>query len=57
MAGKQVDFKCIGDHCCSRLACHAFGYCRERNFDGKGMSKQECERRKRESDQEGKEHG
>jgi hypothetical protein len=55
LAAKQCKFKCIyenGSHkwCTAPVACDSFGYCRERNFDGKGMSTEQVERRKAESE-------
>lgn len=31
------DFLCIGGRCRSPIACGGFGYCRERNNDGRPM--------------------
>jgi hypothetical protein len=44
-------FHCL-TRCRSPLACGSFGYCRERNLDGRRMSPAEIERRKQESDAE-----
>lgn len=50
----MCEFKCIVVDafraCASPVACGAFGYCRTRNFDGKGMSEAEVARRKAESE-------
>lgn len=54
------NFRCIyvapdgyrWDHCCAPIACSVFGYCRERNFDGKDVNETENKRRKKESDEE-----
>jgi hypothetical protein len=54
MGIKLPDFGCLNDICRAPLACWVFGYCRQRNFDGRDMDKAECERRyreQRESDQ------
>lgn len=45
------DFHCLS-RCHSPRACDGFGYCRERNCDGKPMSNDEIARRKAESDAE-----
>jgi len=44
------DFPCLKDQCRSPLACHSFGYCRERNFDGCPMDQANVDRRRRESE-------
>lgn len=45
-------FVCKAERCRSPIACGGFGYCRERNFDGHGMSESEIQRRRRESAEE-----
>lgn len=43
--------KSQGSYCRSPMACDAFGYCRERNFDGYPVNESEIARRRAESDQ------
>lgn len=40
--------KCLDDWCRSPVACGGFGYCRQRNWDGKPCYGEDVERRKRE---------
>lgn len=43
---------CIGGRCRSPVACGGFGYCRERNNDGRPMDEANVARRKQESAEE-----
>lgn len=44
---------CLSGRCLSPIACSVWGYCRERNFDGRPpVTKQESERRLHESNAE-----
>jgi hypothetical protein len=42
----------VTERCYSPTACGAFGYCRERNFDGMPMDEVNQNRRKQEQQQE-----
>lgn len=41
---------CLKNHCRSPVACGGFGYCRERNQDGRGMGREAIEARRIEAE-------
>ncbi len=40
--------RCLKELCRAPVACNVFGYCRQRNLDDRGMTRDECTRRMRE---------